>query len=105
MCTHTTPRLQQIDDRSVAATRYRRRAEALWRVGDEFAVIADVDGNVVTMGGSAVDVWIRLALPQTIDELVRELASDYGADPDTVRADVVALLEQLQDEGFLSSDG
>jgi hypothetical protein len=96
-----------VEDGSTGSNRllYQRRSDAVWRVGGRFAAVAGADGRIVTIEGPAVDVWMRLAEPCTFDELVRELACDYGVHADTVRADVAPLLAELQHEGFVSTDG
>jgi hypothetical protein len=47
-------------------------------------------------------VWELLALHRTFDELCAALAQEYpDADPDTVRADVEGLLEELTSYGLV----
>jgi hypothetical protein len=41
---------------------------------------------------------------RTVDDIAQEVAAEYDAPPETVRADAVELLEELASEGLLASD-
>ena len=70
-----------------------------------------VDGEVVLLDGSTgtlrnLDpvggvVWGCLDAPGTIDEIVTDLCSEFGADRDTVREDVLELMRALGRDGLL----
>ena len=67
---------------------------------------AEVDGEVVfyvsdreqyyALDEIGTDIWGRLAEPQSIDDLCQSLVRDYDASADVIRAEVVALLEELR---------
>jgi len=71
----------------------------------------DLDGEVLLLlpGGSAVlhlndsasALWRALDEPRTLDEVAAMLAETYAADPDVVRADLLALLPDLRACGAL----
>lgn len=89
-------------------------AESVVRWSDA-PVATEVDREVVLMnvgrgrcyglGESGSAVWRRLSSPVRVDDLCRELMLAYAADPDVLRKDVIALLEQLQEEGLLTVIG
>ena len=70
-----------------------------------------VDGEVVLLDGSSgtlrnLDpvggvVWGCLDAPGTIDEIVADLCEEFGADRETVRADVLELMRALGRDGLL----
>lgn len=74
-------------------------------------VATEVDREVVLMnvgrgrcyglGETGSSVWRRLGSPIRVDDLCRELMLEYNADPELLRNDVIALLEQLQEEGLV----
>jgi len=76
-----------------------------WVVCNQSLPATEVDGEVVLMDMGAgkyfsldpvgTDVWRRMADPVRVDELCTALAADYAAPAETVRADVLALLERL----------
>ncbi|MGI8771657.1 MAG: PqqD family peptide modification chaperone [Acidobacteriaceae bacterium] len=77
----------------------------------ESPVSTEVDGEVVLMslqrgrcyglGETGTAVWKRMAQPVRIADLLRDLATEYDADPLQISRDVLELLEQLRDEGLV----
>jgi hypothetical protein len=47
-------------------------------------------------------VWRRLASPIRVDDLCRELLLEYRAERDVLERDVLALLEQMHEEGLVT---
>lgn len=47
-------------------------------------------------------VWHLLGEPRSIDELCAILREDYDVDPETCRADVRALVDELREAGLVS---
>lgn len=82
---------------------------------DADLMTTSVDGELIGMsvergacyGFNSVGtrIWELLAEPRTLDNLCRELASDYDIDPEQCRRDVLPYLQSLHDEGLLSLDG
>jgi hypothetical protein len=74
-------------------------------------VATEVDREVVLMnigrgrcyglGETGSSVWRRLGSPIRVDDLCRELMLEYAADPDVLMKDILALLEQMQEEGLV----
>jgi hypothetical protein len=74
---------------------------------------ADVNGEVVAlhiekgqcygMNGVASRIWALLAEPTSPERICAKLADEYEVDPETCRADVMALLEQLRAEGLIKA--
>jgi hypothetical protein len=81
----------------------------------EIPVAAEVDHEVVLMnvgrgrcyglGETGSSVWRRLSSPIRVDDLCRELLLEYRADRDVLKRDVLALLEQMQEEGLVKVIG
>lgn len=75
-------------------------------------VATEVDREVVLMsvgrgrcyglGETGSSVWRRLGSPIRVDDLCRELMLEYNADPEMLLKDVIALLEQMQEEGLVT---
>lgn len=85
-------------------------AESIVRWSDA-PVATEVDREVVLMnisrgrcyglGETGSAVWRRLQSPIRVDDLCRELLLEYAADPEVLQQDVIALLEQMQEEGLV----
>jgi hypothetical protein len=80
----------------VTTTRYRRRPDALWRRSlDAVVVLAAGNAEPVTLAATGPEVWELLAEWRTLDDLAAVLARTHGANPTTVAADVMPLLDEL----------
>ena len=78
-------------------------------------VAADIAGEIVVMDvergkyfglddiGS--DIWRRLEKPMSVAALCEALSADYDADVDTIRADVIALLQNLMERELVERKG
>ena len=72
---------------------------ALWRsLPDRLIVLCDNDA-VLTMMGTAIDIWRLLEEPRAPRDLVAELAEGYGIDPRQIAGDVDTVLDQLVRSG------
>ena len=67
-------------------------------MGTEAVVINVVTGRYYSMLDAACIAWIVLSGGGTVDGAVDAIVERYDADPGAVRADVVALLEELLSE-------
>jgi hypothetical protein len=66
-------------------------------VDHDGAVILDVErDSMLTINSTGSYVWERLQQSRQIGEIVRELASETGADPETVDRDVHAFFDELK---------
>ncbi|SUZ32341.1 hypothetical protein ROE7235_02097 [Roseibaca ekhonensis] len=78
-------------------------------------VSAEMDGETVIMSleknvyfglsGSGGRVWDLLETPATLAELVDTLSQEYDVTPETCRADVMAVLDDMQANGLVVSVG
>jgi len=82
-------------------TTYQRSPRAIWRATHQLLVAAVPPHPPTRIGGSAALVWAQLAEPVTVDEMVARLVVKVGAAAEVVRADVLALLAQLEPLGLL----
>lgn len=85
---------------TVAPT-YRRAPAAVWRASRQFLVAAVPPAPPTRVSGSASLVWAHLAEPVTIDDLVAQLNAVVDAPAEQLRANVEALLAQLQPLGLV----
>lgn len=60
------------------------------------------DGPPTTLEGPACVVWLALAEGGSRDEITSTAALMWGVDPDAIRGDVSALLEELVEAGLAS---
>jgi hypothetical protein len=88
----------------VSHPRVQRREDVLWRRSLDAVILLPAGATEpVTLAGSGPAVWELLTAPVSVSELARELAARYAADPATVEADVVALLDRLRTLGVIES--
>jgi len=76
---------------------------------------AELDGEVVLfdettdalhlLNPTAAAVWLRIDGLATVRELAADLAAAFGADPEVVRRDLMALLRELDSDGLLAEVG
>lgn len=73
-------------------------------VDHDGAVILDIERNsMLTINSTGSYVWERLQNGKQIEEIIRELASETGADPATVDRDVRAFLDELKSRHLLTA--
>jgi hypothetical protein len=73
-------------------------------VDHDGAVILDIEhDSMVTLNSTGGYVWEKLRQGKLTDEIIRELASETGADPATVDLDVHAFLDELKSKRLLST--
>ena len=66
-------------------------------VDHDGAVILDIEyDTMLTINSTGSYVWERLQQGKQIDEIIRELAGETGADPLTVDRDVHTFLDELK---------
>ena len=72
-------------------------------VDHDGAVILDIErDSMLTINSTGSYVWERLKQGKQIDEIIRELASDTGADPVAVGRDVQAFIDELKSRHLLT---
>ena len=57
--------------------------------------------EVVVLNGTASDIWRLCDGEQTLDQIVELLARAYEREPEDIRTDVVATIDELTAAGFL----
>lgn len=70
-------------------------------VEDEVVLLSLERGRCYGLGETGSAVWRKLNQPIRVDTLCEALSAEYHADPATVTADVLALLEELHGEGLV----
>jgi hypothetical protein len=85
-------------------TLYRRTAATLFAEVDRDVVALQADrGFCFGMEEVTAEVWRLLAEPADADALCRQLMTIYEVDPATCRAEVGALLDQMETEGLIEA--
>ena len=69
----------------------------------EVLLLLPEGSEVLHLNDSASALWRALDEPRTLDEVAALLADAYAADPAVVRADLLALLPELQARGAVLS--
>jgi PqqD family protein of HPr-rel-A system len=69
--------------------------------GGEAVVVDERTGRLHRFNATATAVLACIDGAATVDEIVDELATSFGADPSVVSSDVGALLAELRDAGLL----
>ena len=59
------------------------------------AGIGDMEDELYTLNDTGKDIWDRLDGTRTIEQIVKDLASEFDASEDALRTDVLGLVEEL----------
>jgi hypothetical protein len=79
-----------------------REQDIVWRQVEDEIVILDMKASVyASLNNAGRVLWLRLVDGATLDDLVEELMSVYGLDPDTARVDAQAFVAALNQQGLL----
>ena len=70
-------------------------------VGSEVVLMALKSGECYGLGETGSDVWRKLAQPQTLEALVRELREEYEAPVGVIEEDVTEMVEELLRRGLV----
>jgi PqqD family protein of HPr-rel-A system len=74
------------------------------RLDDEIVVMQIDTGDFFSLNGTARDIWQLLDGSRDKASLVEALCAKFGADRESVEADVDAFLGQLRAAGLLAGD-
>lgn len=78
------------------ASRFRRRADVLWRRSLDAVVILPAGATeVLTLAETGPDLWELLAAPASVADLAYALARRYDADPAVVESDLTPVVDHL----------
>jgi hypothetical protein len=81
---------------------WARIAGSVWRrSGARIVVLGRDHDEPLVLEGSGGEAWELLDEPRTQGELVRILASRYGADPEIVEHDLEPFLLELEHRGLV----
>ena len=69
----------------------------------EVLLLLPQGSEVLHLNDSASALWRALDKPRTLDEVAATLSEAYAADPSIVRADLLAVLPELQARGAVLS--
>jgi hypothetical protein len=70
------------------------------------AIIIDLDsGNYYSLQDAGADIWAGIQDGIQIEEIVDRLKIKYEGDEGAIRSAAMALLNQLEDEALIKSDG
>ncbi len=86
----------------MSESRFYRSGKVTWRdAPDELVLFLESAGSYHLLDDVGSDIW-RLAAPGCgMNDLVAELAGQYGVTPDAIAADVSAFVEKLTALGLL----
>ena len=73
-------------------------------VGPELVMMSGAAGTYISLSETAGRVWELLETPQSLNDLCSTLAAEYDFDDETIRAQVVSFLRQMQAEGMVVAD-
>jgi hypothetical protein len=82
--------------------RYRRAEGLIWREFAGEVIVATREGDdfeVLASTGSLI--WELLERPCSVDELVDPLAVVFGTSGSSIRGDVVAYVDELEERGVI----
>jgi hypothetical protein len=63
--------------------------------------IGDMEDELYTLNDTGKDIWDRLDGTRTIEQVVKDLSSEFEASEDVLRTDVLGLVEELLERKIL----
>lgn len=87
-------------------TRLRLRDDAVrWREIDREVIAVDLESSTyLSTNETGVRLWRRLAEGTTTEQLVDELVSAFGIEPERAAADVRSFLDELEARNLLERE-
>ena len=73
------------------------------RAGDSALLLDPASGNYFSLTDVGARIWELCDGEHTLDEIADELAGEYDAPAETIRADARELLDELAAEGLVNS--
>lgn len=71
-------------------------------VDDELVMMNIEQGAYLSLDRVGADIWERLVEPQTVADLCAQLMQQYDVDQATCEADVLAVLNDMAENGLLA---
>jgi hypothetical protein len=84
-----------------SATFKRSQQQVSCRINDEVAILNLDRALYFGLQGAGVHVWDALEQPKSFAELCASVVEEYDVSPEVCRADLVQILQSLQDEGLV----
>jgi hypothetical protein len=76
--------------------------DIIWRdLGDEVVILNVVSNNYFGLSGAGGQMWRHLADHGSIDRTIEALTGEFDADADTLRADLDALIRELEQRSLI----
>ena len=70
-------------------------------MGDEAMLLHPTGARALTLSATAAAVWACCDGSRQVDNIVQELAGDYGVAASTIRDDVLTAIQEFSDLGFV----
>ena len=86
---------------TLASTVSRSEDQLSAEIDNELVLMDIEQGNYFGLDAIGTDIWRRLDGPVVVSDLCAALGEEYDADADTIKRDVLALLERLIAEGLI----
>jgi hypothetical protein len=74
------------------------------KIEGEIVMLDVTSGNYYNLDPVGSDIWQRLLQPVTVTELCAMLEKDYDAESETIRREVLSLLEVMLEKGLITAD-
>jgi hypothetical protein len=88
-----------------ARDRWCKRADTLERSLPSGVLLLPARGDdVILLAGTGRELWGLLTEPRSTDELTAELARRYAGDASNIRADIEAVLTELERDGVVGEE-
>lgn len=68
----------------------------------EMVILQPIDENFYNLNESAIDLWLALETPKTIQALTHRLAEKYSGRAEAYHQDVLAWAEDAKQKGLLT---
>lgn len=72
------------------------------QIDDEIVILNMATDNYIALDVIGLRIWELLEAPCTLDEICKQLEQEFSGDPEQIRADVLAFLDELQTEEMLN---
>lgn len=86
---------------SLASTLNRSEDFLAAEIDDELVLMSVEQGNYYGLDAIGAVIWHHLDRPSSVADLCAALSKEYDGDIDTIRSDVLVLLNQLAGEGLI----
>ena len=86
--------------------RFRRDPELVWRLlEDELVIVRPSDGQIRVLNNVGAFIWQALNGECSLAQLVGQICAEYEVSVEEAGEDLIALLQELVDEGLVGLVG